>query len=521
MGSLEASVAEDQKAMGAAEFKPLDPEEFRKEAHRAVDFIADYYQNVESLPVLSRVEPGFLLNRLPQTAPSNPQPLDDILEDVRKELFPGMTHWASPNFFAYFPATFSTAAFVGDMLATSFNSVGFNWLASPAATELEMRVTDWMAKLLKLPASFTFSGKGGGVIQTTTSEAILCTLVTARDRALEQLGPGNDALDVREGVQDSGHPAREHPGRRDGGGGEVRPLPETPPRVHGGRRRRGSGARLRLRDGGDDVNDGGRPGRSSRPGGQGVRSLGPRRRGVRRQRLHLPGVPAVPGRGGAGGLDEHESSQMVLVVFGLLLSVGQRPGPAGPRFEHRPGVFKEQTEREPEGDRLQGLADRGGTAVPCPPALARVPELRGGQPAGPHPLRRPAGSDVRGARGGRSTVRDRGPEAVCAGLLPVGAGVGGGGAGGVEPGVGGGGERDGEGLYNTHGGGRGVRAQVRGGVHIDGGETRGGGVGADKKDGRCFSGRHTTGGGSLICLNKLRIDGRPSACLICNIDRRR
>ncbi|XP_068644992.1 tryptophan decarboxylase TDC2-like [Aristolochia californica] len=189
MGSLDTKIPE----ASFSEFKPLDPEDFRKQAHRAVDFIADYYNNVESLPVLSSVEPGFLLNSVPDTAPSNPEPLDDILEDVRKVLLPGMTHWASPNFFAYFPATISTAGFIGDMFATSFNSVGFNWLASPTATELEMSVMDWMANLLKLPSSFMFSGTGGGVIQTTTSEAILCTLVTARDRALERVGPGNIA----------------------------------------------------------------------------------------------------------------------------------------------------------------------------------------------------------------------------------------------------------------------------------------------------------------------------------------
>ncbi|XP_068668787.1 tryptophan decarboxylase TDC2-like [Aristolochia californica] len=189
MGSLDTNFPET--AFG--EFKPLDLQEFRNQAHRAVDFIADYYKNVESLPVLSSVVPGFLRNRLPDAAPSSPEPLEDILEDVRKVILPGMTHWASPNFFAYFPASVSTAGFIGDMLATSFNSVGFNWLASPAATELEMSVMDWMAKLLKLPTSFMFSGTGGGVIQTSTSEAILCTLVTARDRALERVGPGNIA----------------------------------------------------------------------------------------------------------------------------------------------------------------------------------------------------------------------------------------------------------------------------------------------------------------------------------------
>lgn len=172
-------------------FQPLDPEEFRKQAHITVDFIADYYKNIESYPVLSQVEPGFLWTRLPASAPYDPEPLEEILKDVHKDIIPGMTHWLSPNFFAYFPATVSTAAFLGEMLCTSFNSVGFNWLASPAATELEGIVMDWLAKLLKLPNSFMFAGTGGGVIQGTTSEAILCTLVAARDRSLERIGKEN------------------------------------------------------------------------------------------------------------------------------------------------------------------------------------------------------------------------------------------------------------------------------------------------------------------------------------------
>uniref|UniRef100_A0A803LLQ5 Tryptophan decarboxylase n=2 Tax=Chenopodium quinoa TaxID=63459 RepID=A0A803LLQ5_CHEQI len=149
-----------------------------------VDYIADYYKNIENFPVLSQVQPGYLLSSLPQTAPARPEPFEVILGDVSKYIFPGMTHWLHPKFFAFFPATISSAAFVGDMLCNAFNSVGFNWLASPASTELEMVVMDWLASMLKLPTSFMFSGTGGGVIHGTTSEAILCTLVAARNRAM-------------------------------------------------------------------------------------------------------------------------------------------------------------------------------------------------------------------------------------------------------------------------------------------------------------------------------------------------
>ncbi|XP_071736690.1 tryptophan decarboxylase TDC2-like [Rutidosis leptorrhynchoides] len=179
------------KSLQLQDFKPLDPEEFRKKAHKTVDFIADYYKNIQNYPVLSQVQPGYLINRLPKTPPNTPESFETILKDVENDIIPGMTHWLSPNFFAYFPATVSSAAFVGEMLCTCFNSVGFNWLASPAATELEMVVMDWLATMLQLPKTFMFSGSGGGVIQSTTSESILCTLVAARDRTLNEIGVEN------------------------------------------------------------------------------------------------------------------------------------------------------------------------------------------------------------------------------------------------------------------------------------------------------------------------------------------
>ncbi|KAJ9550409.1 hypothetical protein OSB04_014454 [Centaurea solstitialis] len=189
MGSLVSDFLTMSKSNNnSKEFNPLDPEEFREKAHKAVDFIADYYKNIENYPVLSQVQPGYLRNRIPETPPDAPESFDTILRDVQNDIIPGMTHWLSPNFFAFFPATVSSAAFVGDMLSNCFNAVGFNWLASPAATELEMVVMDWLATMLQLPKSFKFSGSGGGVLQSTTSEAVLCTLIAARDRALKEIG---------------------------------------------------------------------------------------------------------------------------------------------------------------------------------------------------------------------------------------------------------------------------------------------------------------------------------------------
>ncbi|CAA7392177.1 unnamed protein product [Spirodela intermedia] len=108
-----------------------------------------------------------------------------------------MTHWTNPNFFAYFPATLSSAALCGDLLASALNPVAFNWLSSPAVTELESLTLDWLAQLIRLPKGFLFSAGGGGVLQATTSEAILCTLVAARKMVLERAGhDGADKLVV-------------------------------------------------------------------------------------------------------------------------------------------------------------------------------------------------------------------------------------------------------------------------------------------------------------------------------------
>ncbi|KAK9292944.1 hypothetical protein L1049_020926 [Liquidambar formosana] len=169
-------------------FSPLDPKSFSEESMRVIDFLADYYKNVEKYPVQSRVEPGYLLHQLPNTAPYCPEPLENILKDVNDSIIPGLTHWQSPNFFAYFQANASTAGFLGEMLCSGLNVVGFNWIASPAATELECIVMDWMGKMLKLPSSFLFSGTGGGVLHGSTCEAIVCTLAAARDEALEEIG---------------------------------------------------------------------------------------------------------------------------------------------------------------------------------------------------------------------------------------------------------------------------------------------------------------------------------------------
>ncbi|XP_039053450.1 tyrosine decarboxylase 1-like [Hibiscus syriacus] len=105
-----------------------------------------------------RNTPGYLSARLLESSPYFPEPLEDILKDVKDCIIPGITHWQSPNFFAYFQANASTAGFLGEILCSGFNVVGFYWISSPAVTELESIVLDWMRKLLQLPSSFLFTG---------------------------------------------------------------------------------------------------------------------------------------------------------------------------------------------------------------------------------------------------------------------------------------------------------------------------------------------------------------------------
>ncbi|KAG6557398.1 hypothetical protein Mapa_000667 [Marchantia paleacea] len=170
--------------------KPMsifEVEEFRQYAHRMVDFIANYYRDIAEYPVRSQVQPGYLKPQIPKAAPEDPESLDDVLADVQSKIIPGVTHWQSPSFFAYYPSNASTAAYLGEMLSGGFNIVGFSWISSPAATELENVVLDWLGKLLRLPEEFLSSGGGGGVIQGTASEAVCVAMLAARKRSVAKL----------------------------------------------------------------------------------------------------------------------------------------------------------------------------------------------------------------------------------------------------------------------------------------------------------------------------------------------
>jgi len=161
----------------------MTPEEFRRQGHAVVDWIADYYGRIESFPVLSQVKPGEIRASLPLSPPARGESFDTILADVDKLILPGITHWQSPNFFAYFPCNASGPAILGDLLSSGFGVQGMLWATSPACTELETHVLDWLVPMLGLPEKFLSSSTGGGVIQDTASSASLCALLAGRERA--------------------------------------------------------------------------------------------------------------------------------------------------------------------------------------------------------------------------------------------------------------------------------------------------------------------------------------------------
>ncbi|VAH82605.1 unnamed protein product [Triticum turgidum subsp. durum] len=178
-------------ATGGAPFdalSSLNPETFAGESRAVINFFADYYRDVDTYPVQPQAMPGCLRTFLPDAPPENGEQMDVILEEVWRHIVPALTHWQSPKFFGYFQANASTAGFAGEMLSTGLNVVPFTRAASPAATDLETVVMDWMGKLVGLPGRFLFSSGGGGVLHGSTCEAVVCTLAAARDRALSRLG---------------------------------------------------------------------------------------------------------------------------------------------------------------------------------------------------------------------------------------------------------------------------------------------------------------------------------------------
>ncbi|XP_022817050.1 histidine decarboxylase isoform X3 [Spodoptera litura] len=179
----------------------MEHTEFRVKAKEMVDYIADYLENIRDRRVYPSVQPGYLHKLLPKEAPQTPEKWDEIFKDVDEHIMPGLVHWQSPHMHAYFPALTSYPSIMGEMLSSALNVLCFTWASSPAGTELETIAMNWLGKLLGLPDCFLNEkndSPGGGVIQTTASEATLVSLLAARTRALMELSKLNPEVQSAE-----------------------------------------------------------------------------------------------------------------------------------------------------------------------------------------------------------------------------------------------------------------------------------------------------------------------------------
>jgi aromatic-L-amino-acid/L-tryptophan decarboxylase len=155
----------------------MDAKEFRRQAHLMVDWMADYLETIENLPVKSQVEPHQIYNQLPSSPPESSESMETIFEDFKKIILPGITHWQSPNFFAYFPANNSYPSILGEMLTAAMGSQCMIWETSPAAAELEEVTMNWLKEMTGLPSHWE------GVIQDSASSSTLAAILSAREKA--------------------------------------------------------------------------------------------------------------------------------------------------------------------------------------------------------------------------------------------------------------------------------------------------------------------------------------------------
>src|SRR5713101_9895930 len=155
----------------------MTSEEFRKYGYRVVDWIADYRGKVSELPVMARTGPGEVKARLPCDPPDTAEPFDQIFRDLDEIILPGLSHWQHPRFFGYFPSNALLASVLGDYLSTGLGVLGLSWQSSPALTELEEVVTEWMRRMMGLSVEWS------GVIEDTASTSTLVALLCAREKA--------------------------------------------------------------------------------------------------------------------------------------------------------------------------------------------------------------------------------------------------------------------------------------------------------------------------------------------------
>jgi len=169
---------------------PLDLEAFRRNAYALVDWVVDYLGGLEDRPVREPAQPGEVRAKLPGSAPEDPEGFDAVLADLGRVVVPGLTHWQHPGWFAYFPAQSSPPAILGELAAAGLGVQGMLWSTSPAATEIESHVLDWLVDLLGVPQEWKTTGAGGGVLQSGASASTHTALVVAREQCLLRSGAG-------------------------------------------------------------------------------------------------------------------------------------------------------------------------------------------------------------------------------------------------------------------------------------------------------------------------------------------
>lgn len=161
----------------------MTPDEFRRHGRAMIDWLADYMETVGERRIVPDVAPGEIRARLPVEAPEQPESFERIMRDLDEIVMPGLTHWQSPGWFAFFPANSSPPSVLGELASAGLAVQGMNWATSPAATEIESHVMDWLVDLMGLPQAFKTTGPGGGVIQMSASDAVHVALVIARHRS--------------------------------------------------------------------------------------------------------------------------------------------------------------------------------------------------------------------------------------------------------------------------------------------------------------------------------------------------
>jgi len=173
----------------------MTPDEFRRYGHELIEWVAGYMERVASLPVQPSVEPGEIRAALPPAPPEDPEPFDALVRDLDDVVLPGITHWQSPGWFAYFPANTSPPSVLAELVTAALGAQGMMWSTSPALTEIEAHVLDWLVELLGFPQEWkTAVGPGGGAIQVSASDSTHLAHVVARERAMERGASSEDVV---------------------------------------------------------------------------------------------------------------------------------------------------------------------------------------------------------------------------------------------------------------------------------------------------------------------------------------